>query len=54
MGVAEEAQQEQDKFTGLVKEICTKEGFYFKSGVKLESRSQEQAMLRVKEKMLAK
>ena len=53
MEQAEFSKQYLDEFLGIVKDSCLREGFRFKSGVKLKNRSQAKAMLRVKEKMLA-
>ena len=39
-----------NEFLGVVKDSCLKEGFRFKSGLKLKSRTQAKAMLRVKKR----
>lgn len=52
---ATEAKLYFDSFQKLMKAMCNKNnGYRFKAGVKIKDRSEVKALLRIKEKMLAR
>ena len=52
---AEESISQLERFSEMMKEICGRNGgFQFKAGIKIKERKQHKALLRIKEKMLAK
>ena len=54
MSRAEESMKHFDRFSNTMKDLCYKnDGFRFKAGVKIKSKTQAKALTRIKEKMLA-
>ena len=51
---AEEAASNEQEFLDLVRGPCQDKGFRFKYGLKIRSKSDSQAMLRIKVKLLGK